>query len=155
MFCFYSTVRRPPSHIIPKHPLPSLAPTKTTGERVEDYFSGNSASAAFPFLHSAHILPHDNGCCCLGYCRRRRAPRRRRQQRSFAGEIEAHVCVRFARRRRAGIRTPPLCRRSPPHRRRIDLCRPFNPSRRHLPSAFSAPPPTLECYVYGLPLIPS
>ncbi|CAH1721604.1 unnamed protein product [Aphis gossypii] len=45
---------------------------------------------------------------------------------------------------------------SSPHRRRIDLCRPFNPTRRHLPSAFSTLPPLLplECYVCGLPSSP-
>lgn len=90
----------------------------------------------FPYLHASPpiftlvhaILPHDNGCCCLGY---RRAPR----QPSFAGEIEAHVCVRFAPRRRAAIPPPlaPLLR----HQRRIDLCRPFTPTtRRHPPSSY-------------------
>lgn len=152
MFCIYSTARRPPSsyNIIPKHPFPSLSAAKTTGERVEDYFSGNSAAAAFPFLHSTHTLPYDNGCCCLGYCRRRRAPRRRRRRRSFACEIETHVCVRFARRQRAGIRTPsppPLCCRFHPFAvgelicvgrstRRADTYPPL--SRHHRPSVMCA-----------------
>lgn len=122
------------------HRSSALVSSRWPGEgSVKDYFSGNAWPLSSPiytllsppiFTPVHTVLPHDNGCCCLGY---RRAPRRP----SFAGEIEAHVCVRFAPRRRATIPLPPL---APPrhHRRRIDLCRPFTPTTRsrHPPSSY-------------------
>lgn len=133
-----------------KHHFPSFATIyvyKTTGERWKITF-GNSV-AAFPSLHSAHTLPHDNGCCCLGYCRRRRAPR------SPAKSKLTCACVSRGGDAQGSGRLPSAAASSP-HRRRIDLCRPFNPTRRHLPSAFSTLPPLLplECYVCGLPSSP-
>lgn len=96
-------------------------------------------TATFPSLHTPpppHHFPMTTGCCCLGY--RRRAPacvysRRRRRRRNRSSRVRAFRAHRPAEERRAGIHPPPAVLPHPALGR-IDLCRPFNPTRRHLPS---------------------